>query len=264
MKSKILIIAMVALLVMLLVGAYALYGSLSEKEDKPDNLVIADGYVPPFANNKNTQASDTVTDEGAADTEDISEDSTASSDTQVSDSEKVDTDGSETQGTDTQPVDTQPADTEVKDTEPEDTIDPSLLAPDFTVYDENGKAYKLSDFFGKPIVLNFWASWCGPCQYEMPDFDAAYKKYGKDIHFIMVNLTDGSSETVKSASSFIKSKGYSFPVYYDTSLQASYEYGATSIPITFFIDSRGVVAAYGSGALDAETLERGISYIYVG
>ena len=261
MKSKILIIAMVALLVMLLVGAYALYGSLSEKEDKPDNLVIADGYVPPFANNKNTQASDTVTDEGAADTEDISEDSTASSDTQVSDSEKVDTDGSETQGTDTQPVDTQPA--EVKDTEPEDTIDPSLLAPDFTVYDENGKAYKLSDFFGKPIVLNFWASWCGPCQYEMPDFDAAYKKYGKDIHFIMVNLTDGSSETVKSASSFIKSKGYSFPVYYDTSLQASYEYGATSIPITFFIDSRGVVAAYGSGALDAETLERGISYIYV-
>jgi thiol-disulfide isomerase/thioredoxin len=96
----------------------------------------------------------------------------------------------------------------------------------------------------------------------MPDFDAAYKKYGNDIHFLMVNLTDGAYETVSSASAFIQQKGYSFPVYYDTSEQAAYTYGTGSIPVTYFIDARGVLAAYGSGALDAETLEIGISYIY--
>ena len=135
------------------------------------------------------------------------------------------------------------------------------LAPDFTVYDLDGNSHKLSDFRGKPVVLNFWASWCGPCKSEMPAFDEAYKQYGKSIHFVMVNLTDGYEETVDSASGFVAESGYSFPVYYDTDVNAAMVYGVNSVPVTYFIDSEGYFVAMGQGALSAEVLAKGIDMI---
>ena len=135
-------------------------------------------------------------------------------------------------------------------------------APDFIVYDLNGNEVRLSDFVGKPVILNFWASWCGPCQSEMPYFSEAHKTYGTDIHFVMVNLTDGSRETVETATAFIQEAGYSFPIYYDTSYSAAMAYGTSSIPVTYFIDAEGYAIAYGMGALDAETLQMGIDMIY--
>lgn len=135
-------------------------------------------------------------------------------------------------------------------------------APDFTVTDLDGNEVHLSDFVGKPVVLNFWASWCGPCQSEMPDFEDFYTKYGEDIHFVMVNATDGSRETVDTASSFIAEKGYTFPVYYDTQYDASTTYGVTGLPTTYFIDAEGYLAAYAISALDSETLQAGIDMIY--
>ena len=136
-----------------------------------------------------------------------------------------------------------------------------VLAPDFTVYDKDGNAVKLSDFFGKPIVLNFWASWCGPCQYEMPDFDEKYKELGSEVNFVMVNMTDGQRETVETASGFIEEKGYSFPVFYDTSSEAALTYGAYSLPTSFFIDAEGHVIAQAVGAINAATLQQGIDTI---
>lgn len=135
-------------------------------------------------------------------------------------------------------------------------------APDFTVVDENGEEYQLSDFKGKPVVLNFWASWCGPCKSEMPDFEKAYQKYKDEISFLMVNLTDGSRETVEKASAHVKEQGYSFPVYYDTMSEAAMTYGVYSIPTSYFINKEGNIIAHAQGAIDKENLEKGISMIY--
>lgn len=162
----------------------------------------------------------------------------------------------------TSPSGTQPPETTAEGTQPPETTAPQLqLAPDFTVFDADGNPHKLSDFFGKPIVLNFWASWCGPCKSEMPDFDAAYQTYGEGIHFLMVNLTDGSRETVQTASDFIAQQGYTFPVYFDTNYSAAMAYGTSAIPVTFFIDADGFPVAYGQGALNAEVLQKGIDMI---
>lgn len=133
---------------------------------------------------------------------------------------------------------------------------------DFTVYDEAGESYKLSEFEGKPVVLNFWASWCGPCKSEMPDFQEAYQRYGEDIHFLIVNMTDGYQETMEKALTFISENGYNFPVYYDTDMEAAKAYRVYSIPTTYFIDKDGYIIAQGRGALDKETLQTGIDYIY--
>lgn len=134
-------------------------------------------------------------------------------------------------------------------------------APGFTVFDENGNKVKLSDFKGKPVVLNFWASWCPPCKGEMPHFDKAYESSKNDVVFLMVDLTDGERETQEKAQSYIKSQGFRFPVYFDNEQQAAAAYGINAIPDTFFIDKNGnIVKAY-QGAIDEETLTAGIRAI---
>ena len=135
------------------------------------------------------------------------------------------------------------------------------LAPDFTVYDLEGNAHKLSDFQGKPVLLNFWASWCGPCQMEMPDFQKFYESHGEKVHFVIVNLTDGQQETVESASAFIAEKGYTFPVYYDTDIDAAMKYGVSAVPVSYFIDAEGRFVAWAQGALTADMLQQGMDML---
>ena len=134
-------------------------------------------------------------------------------------------------------------------------------APDFTVYDGEQNPVKLSQYSGKPIVLNFWASWCGPCQMEMPHFEQAYLDLGEDIQFLMVNMTSGR-ETLKSAQDFLAETGYTFPVLFDLDLDAAYTYGAYSLPMTVFIDTQGNVQDVAIGAIDEATLLSKIALIY--
>ena len=146
--------------------------------------------------------------------------------------------------------------------ETDGTERPSIPAPDFTVYDADGNAVKLSEFFGKPIVLNFWASWCGPCKREMPDFNEKSQALEGSVQFLMVNMTDGARETVETATAFIEEQGYTLPVLFDITLEAAYTYGTYSLPTTFFIDADGNAVAQVNGAMSGETLQRGIDLIY--
>ena len=140
----------------------------------------------------------------------------------------------------------------------EETLNP---APDVTLEDLEGNKVKISDFQGKPVVLNFWASWCPPCKSEMPGFENLYQEYGNEIQFIMVNLTDGGRETKDTAMKYVNDMGYTFPVYFDTDMSAALAYNAVSIPITYLIDANGNIVAYASGAVEEEALREGIQMI---
>ncbi|MBQ3099676.1 MAG: TlpA family protein disulfide reductase [Clostridia bacterium] len=135
---------------------------------------------------------------------------------------------------------------------PDDT--PSKeVAKDFTVYDENDQAVTLSSMQGKPTVVNFWATWCGYCTLEMPDFEIAYGEYKDEVNFMMVDLTN-ETETKEKASEFIKEMGYTFPVYFDRDLSAYTAYGLTSIPRTLIILADGTLMYEHVGAMDRITL----------
>jgi thiol-disulfide isomerase/thioredoxin len=161
----------------------------------------------------------------------------------------------------TNPAVTNPAETTDR-TATTDTTDEAIEPMlDFTVLDRDGNPVKLSDLRGKPVILNFWASWCGPCQSEMPDFQKAYETYGDDVHFMIVNVTDGSRETVETARAYVDGQGYTFPIYFDTTLEAAILYGASAIPLSVFMDAEGRYVAHASGALSAATLQKGIGMI---
>lgn len=231
MKNKKTIWIILLVFVLLLGGAYLLYNKLGQKV-RPNQLVTQD--APGDKDGKND--ADTEEENGAE-----GENST-------------ETDGENGTGADGN----NDAEGE-NDTEPE-----KAMAPDFTVYDLEGNEVHLSDYVGKPIVLNFWASWCGPCQMEMPDFNEKYLKLGEEVHFLMVNMTDGSRETVDTASAFIEKQGYSFPVFYDKDSDAAATYGVYSLPTTYFIDAEGYAVAQAAGAIDAATLQRGIDMVTEG
>ena len=145
-------------------------------------------------------------------------------------------------------------------TEPTEAAEPETIpAPDFTVLDWDGNEVKLSDYIGKPIVLNFWAHWCGPCQMEMPEFNAKWEELGGEVVFLMVH--EGAA--VEDGKDKVTEGGYTFPVVFDTDSSAGALYGITAFPTTFFIDKDGNLQAYYMGAMDANLLQQGINLIYM-
>ena len=174
-----------------------------------------------------------------------------------SDDEAVD---NKTDKDDTQKDDTQKEDTQKEDTQKEEA--PTLKpARQLRVTDIDGNEVALADFKGKPVVVNFWATWCSICKNEMMDFQMVYDKYKDDVEFMMVSVTDGYRETVKKASEYIDQKGYTFPVYYDTLRDAYFMYNVSAIPVTCFVDAEGNLVKTLKGGLDRLTIERGIEQI---
>lgn len=125
-------------------------------------------------------------------------------------------------------------------------------APDFALIDtrDGTTVRRLSDYRGKTIVLNWFASWCGPCTAEIPDFQEAYDALDGEIVVLAVNLQE-SSET---ASSMLESLGATFPSVLDSDGAVAQHYRLLGMPTTFFIDKDGIVRMFGSGRIDAATL----------
>jgi thiol-disulfide isomerase/thioredoxin len=139
--------------------------------------------------------------------------------------------------------------------------DKKLKALDFTVYDREGNKVNLSDFYGKPIIINFWVTWCYYCVEEMPLFEETYKEYGEKVNFLMIDAVDGESETQEDGEKLIEDKGFTFPVYFDTDGNASHTYQAYSLPTTVFIDADGYIVAYQPGMLTPAMMQKGIDLI---
>ncbi|EMJ6288586.1 TPA: redoxin family protein [Clostridioides difficile] len=129
---------------------------------------------------------------------------------------------------------------------------------DFTLTDQYGKTHKLSDYEGKVVFLNFWATWCPPCKEEMPYIEQLYKDYNKNNDDVVIlgvaspNLgREGSREHVVN---FLKEQGYTFPVVLDEDGALAYQYGINAFPTTFIIDKEGYVTQYIPGAMDKATM----------
>lgn len=150
-------------------------------------------------------------------------------------------------------------DTSSAKTNAPDADSDTVPAPDFTLTDQNGIEHILSDYQGKTVFLNFWATWCPPCRSEMPEIQALYEKYGENEGELIVlgvaspNLgTEGSS---KDISDFLEENGYTFPVVMDAYGLYSSIYGIRAYPTTFMIDRDGNVFGYVEGALTGEVME---------
>ena len=128
------------------------------------------------------------------------------------------------------------------------------LAPDITVYDRDGNVVKLSDMKGKPVVINFWATWCGPCKSELPAFQQAYEAYGQDVCFMMVDMVQGRTETKAGAVEYVDGQGYTFPLYFDEDETAVVAYDISAVPATFVINAKGQLVESHVGAMSYDEL----------
>jgi len=148
----------------------------------------------------------------------------------------------------------QPAEESVSGTQPQAEATEAAPVPDFVVYDPDGNEVRLSDLRGKPVIVNFWATWCGYCVQEMPDFQTVYEEYGDQIHFMMINVTDGYQETQEKAMDFVAKNGLTLPIYYDLDLNAADTYRVNAMPVTYLIDENGTAVARQVGAVDEQIL----------
>ncbi|MEA5051680.1 MAG: TlpA disulfide reductase family protein [Oscillospiraceae bacterium] len=132
----------------------------------------------------------------------------------------------------------------------------TIAAPDFSMQDADGNAVSFADITasGKPVILNFWTSWCGYCKQEMPDFEAAYKKYGDRIEFVMLNAAT-NEYTQGDGAAYVESKGYTFPVYYDTDGAGVSTYGLNGFPATVVVGTDGNIVYARTGMLTADNLQ---------
>lgn len=123
-------------------------------------------------------------------------------------------------------------------------------APDFTAQLVDGSTVTLSDLKGKPVLINFWATWCGPCVMEMPAFERLMEDYGDEISLVAVNCGD-DAETVKD---FVEENGFTFPIALDEDFEITMTYPSNGIPYTVIVDSEGVITHISTGAADADTM----------
>lgn len=145
--------------------------------------------------------------------------------------------------------------------ETEESGKQTIAAPDFTLVDQFGNSHTLSEYKGKTVFLNFWATWCGPCRMEMPYIQKVYEEYGSNGGDVIIlgvanpkteeypNNSDVSQEEVEH---FLSENGYTYPVVMDLDGSIFAAYGIQAFPTTFMIDKNGNVYGYAPGSLSED------------
>lgn len=140
-------------------------------------------------------------------------------------------------------------------TEKNTGLKPGSTAPDFTLNALDGKQISLTDYRGKKVILNFWATWCPPCREEMPEMQRFYKEYEQqDVEILAVNLEYSETKPEKIRD-FVKEYDLSFPIPLDERNTIGKQFRAVSIPTSYFIDERGIIQKMHIGPMDYEFME---------
>ncbi len=129
----------------------------------------------------------------------------------------------------------------------------NAFSEDFYAYDVNGNKVCYTDYLGKPVIINIWATWCGPCVAELPGFDNLYKKYGDKVKFLITNIEDKDEKDY--VLSFVEESGYSFPVYFDSDYSTMSVFETGYVPVTAAIKADGSLIYFDSGSLPESSLE---------
>ncbi len=127
-------------------------------------------------------------------------------------------------------------------------VKPGEPAPNFQLRDMNGRLVSLSDLRGRVILLNFWATWCGPCRVEMPAMEQLYRAYSRKDFEILAVSTDPQGPAVTRP--FQQENQLTFPILHDAEYRVGLMYGARTLPMTFMVDRQGVVRQQIFGARD--------------
>lgn len=137
-------------------------------------------------------------------------------------------------------------------------LDVGQLAPDFEMQYPDGKTLKLSDYQGKPVIINFWATWCAPCEAELPEFVQAYEQH-KDQGLVILGVN--AQETAEDANTFVEKYGLSYPIALDSRGEVMDLYSVRGLPTTLFIDPEGRVAVRWAGILTKPLIEEYLAEI---
>lgn len=131
-------------------------------------------------------------------------------------------------------------------------------APDFTLVDQFGNTHTLSDYKGKTIFLNFWATWCPPCRAEMPEIQEIYEDYGNNEEDVIIlgiaSPNYGREGSAEEIAAFLEENEYTYPVVMDEGGLSAYTYGVSAYPTTFMIDAEGNVFGYVSGQITKDIM----------
>lgn len=134
------------------------------------------------------------------------------------------------------------------------------LAPEIELQNLEGEIVRLSDFRGQVVLVNFWATWCGPCRLEMPDFQESFEQYSEEFTVLAVN----SGESPAEVEGFVQELGLTFPILLDPELEVPQDYLVRGLPSSYFVDEDGVVQVVHIGVMTEGQLKEYLEEMGIG